>query len=225
MRKRMNRRKPGTKTLSGLYAVTPDCNDTADLLRRSRLALQGGARALQYRNKTADAALRLAQATALRALTREFGATFIVNDEAQLAAQIEADGVHLGTEDDDIATARKTLGGDKIIGISCYNRLSRAEDAARAGADYVAFGAFFPSNVKPGAVRADVGLLREARAALTVPLVAIGGITVKNGALLIGAGADALAVISALFAASDITAAAQQFGNLFIHQNLRNHEP
>jgi thiamine-phosphate pyrophosphorylase len=211
----MSRRKPGTEALSGLYAITPDCNDTADLLLRSRGALTGGARVLQYRNKSADAVLRRVQATALRELTREFGVTFIVNDDAALAALTDADGVHLGAADGDIAAARVTLGGRKIIGVSCYNHLSRAEIAARAGADYVAFGAFFPSGVKPDALRAEVNLLRAARAKLAVPLVAIGGITAHNGALLVEAGADALAVISALFDAADIAAAARELSNLF----------
>ena len=115
-----------------------------------RLALQGGARVLQYRNKTADATLKLAQAQALRQLTREFETTFIVNDDAQLAAQVDADGVHLGGEDGSVAAARALLGNSRIIGVSCYNRLSLAHEAVRQGADYVAFGAFFSSSVKPG---------------------------------------------------------------------------
>ena len=200
----------------GLYAITPDCADTNDLLRRVRLALAGGAQALQYRSKSATAELRLTQAAALRELTREFGATFIVNDDAQLAARVEADGVHLGARDEDIATARRTLGVHKIIGISCYNRLSLAHDAVAAGADYVAFGTFFPSSVKPDAMVAGMELLQQARAGLAMPLVAIGGITPRNGALLAQAGADAVAVISSLFDAPDITATAQEFSKLFI---------
>ncbi|MDO8412319.1 MAG: thiamine phosphate synthase [Gallionellaceae bacterium] len=207
---------PKTSCIKGLYAVTSDSADSADLLQRVRLALAGGAQVLQYRNKSAAAALRLKQALALRQLTHEFDATFIVNDDIQLALQVQADGVHLGALDDDISTAREVLGGDKIIGISCYNRLSLARDAARAGADYVAFGAFFFSAIKPDAVVAEINLLQQARAELDLPLVAIGGITVHNGAALIAAGADALAVISALFDAADITAAAQDFSKLFI---------
>lgn len=202
--------------IKGLYVITPDMADTAELLRRVRLALSGGARVVQYRNKSATVTLRLQQAAALRALTREFAAPLIVNDDALLAAEVDADGVHLGATDGALDAARAVLGAHKIIGISCYNRLSLALDAVRAGADYVAFGAFFPSRVKPEAVAADVSLLREARATLGVPLVAIGGITAYNGLPLAQAGAHALAVISAVFDAADIQAAAQEFSKLFI---------
>jgi len=204
--------KPG---INGLYAITPDCADTADLLKRARLALSGGARVLQYRNKSGDVTLRSTQATALRQLTREFAATFIVNDDAQLAAQVDADGVHLGATDGELNAARTLLGAHKIIGVSCYNRALLARQAVTEGADYVAFGAFFPSTVKPDAVAADVGLLRWARAEFDVPLVAIGGITAQNGAALVDAGANALAVISAVFDAADIQMAAQDFSKFF----------
>jgi thiamine-phosphate pyrophosphorylase len=169
---------------------------------------------LQYRNKCADAALRLEQAQALRALTREFLAPLIINDDVLLARQAGADGVHLGNADGSIAAAREVLGCGKVIGASCYNQLSLAYAAAAQGADYVAFGAFFPSAVKPDAVVATPELLRQARRELDVPLVAIGGITSDNGAQLVSAGAHALAVISALFGATDIRDAARQFSNL-----------
>ena len=203
------------QTISGLYAVTPDRTDTEELLQCVRLALQGGARVLQYRNKSADTALKLRQAQALRALTEEFDATYIVNDDALLAAQVDADGVHLGGEDGSVAAARALLGKQKIIGVSCYNRASLAQEAVHQGADYVAFGAFFSSSVKPGAVKADVALLRTARDMLSVPIVTIGGITQFNGSALIDAGADALAVITALFEAPDIELAAHGFSTLF----------
>jgi thiamine-phosphate pyrophosphorylase len=179
-----------------------------------RQALQGGARVLQYRNKTADAELKLAQAQAVLQLAREFNTTFIVNDDALLAAQVDADGVHLGGGDGSVAAAR-TLLGSKIIGVSCYNRLSLAHEAIRQGADYVAFGAFFSSSVKPEAVMADVALLQTARMELSVPIVAIGGITQQNAATLIKAGADAVAVITALWNAPDIEASATEFSILF----------
>lgn len=203
------------QTISGLYAITPDRADTENLLQCVRLALQGGARVLQYRNKSANTALKLRQAQTLRALTEEFGATYIVNDDARLAAQVDADGVHLGGEDGGVAAARALLGKQKIIGVSCYNRISLAQEAVQQGADYVAFGAFFSSNVKPGAVKADEALLRTARDMLSVPIVAIGGITQLNGSALIDAGADALAVITALFEAPDIELAAHEFSTLF----------
>ncbi len=203
------------QTISGLYAITPDWVDTEKLLRAVRLALQGGSRVLQYRNKSADTQLLLQQAQALRLLTREFSATFIVNDDARLAVQVDADGVHLGGEDGSIAAARGVVGQEKLIGVSCYNRSPLAHEAMKQGADYVAFGAFFPSSVKPCAVQADIALLRAARKELDAPIVAIGGITQQNGATLIEAGADALAVISALWNAPDIEQAAKEFSNLF----------
>lgn len=206
-------------TIHGLYAITPDTPDTNNLLRCVRLALQGGARILQYRNKSADAALKLQQAQALRELTREFGTIFIINDDAQLAAQVHADGVHLGGEDGTVAAARVLLGDTGIIGVSCYNRLPLAQEAVKQGADYVAFGAFFPSSVKPAAVKADVALLESARSELNVPIVCIGGITAQNGAALVQAGADALAVITALWDAPDIEQAAREFSKLFEQGN------
>lgn len=201
--------------VAGLYAITPDLADTNELLRKVRLALQGGAPVLQYRNKTADAALRLQQASALRTLTREFDTALIVNDDAALAAQVNADGVHLGGEDGSVAAARALLGESKLIGVSCYNRAPLALAAVQQGADYVAFGAFFPSSVKPEAAKAEVSMLREARNEIHVPIVAIGGITQQNGAELTQAGADSLAVISALWDAPDIEASAKGFSTLF----------
>lgn len=206
--------------IKGLYALTPDTlgsatPDTVDLLRRAEQAIAGGVRVLQYRNKLADASLQQRQAQALREITRQHRVTFIVNDDAQLAAAVDADGVHLGRDDVGIAAARALLGDEKIIGVSCYNRLDMARQAAAAGADYVAFGAFFASSVKPQAVAASVEMLREARAELRVPIVAIGGITAENGRVLVEAGADALAVISAVFGAADVRQAAQDIAKLF----------
>ncbi|OGS92588.1 MAG: thiamine-phosphate diphosphorylase [Gallionellales bacterium GWA2_59_43] len=205
--------------IKGLYAITPDEPDTAALLYKVRLALTGGASVLQYRNKLADVTLRAEQAGALRRLTREFGVPLIVNDDAALARHVDADGVHLGGEDGSVAEARALLGDGGIIGVSCYNRLSLAQEAVRQGADYVAFGAFFFSGVKPGAVEASLELLKQARQELSVPIVAIGGITAQNGAQLLEAGADALAVISAVFAAADIQDAARQFADLSYSRN------
>jgi thiamine-phosphate pyrophosphorylase len=206
---------PLKPVIKGLYAITPDEPDTAALLRKTRLVLQGGAKVLQYRNKLADATLQLAQANALRQLSREFSTTFIVNDNAQLAAQVNADGVHLGGDDGDVVTARQLLGKEKIIGVSCYNRAPLASEAELQGADYVAFGAFFPSSTKPNAIKADADLLSWARQHLKVPAVAIGGITLQNAPSLINAGADALAVISAIFDADNTQLTAQQFSTLF----------
>lgn len=200
--------------VSGLYAITPEAADTEELLRQVRLALQGGARILQYRNKLGDATVRLEQASALRKLTREYAVPLIINDDAIMAKMVDADGVHLGGDDGSVAAARHVLGCEKIIGVSCYNQLNLAREAAGLGADYIAFGAFFASTVKPSAPVATLDLLREARREINLPLVAIGGITAENGASVLSAGASALAVISALFSTPDIQLAARQFANL-----------
>lgn len=202
------------QVIRGLYAITPDEPDTVRLLSRVRLALEGGAQVLQYRNKQAAIDLKLEQAMALRELARQFAVPLIINDDAGLAIEVDAEGVHLGKADASVAAARKLLGADKIIGVSCYNQLSLAHEAEKQGADYVAFGAFFASTIKPSASHATIALLDEARRAIRLPIVAIGGITAENGRQLLSAGADALAVISALFAAEDVLWAARQFANL-----------
>jgi thiamine-phosphate pyrophosphorylase len=208
-------RSDRARAVRGLYAVTPDEAHTATLLAQVKAALEGGARFVQYRHKTAPAELRLEQGRALKALCDAHAAALIVNDHADLALELDAAGVHLGAEDGAAISARRTLGAAKLIGVSCYNRLELARAAQASGADYVAFGSFFASRVKPGAVHAPVELLREARRELHVPIVAIGGITIDNARELIDAGADAVAVISAVFAAADVKAAAHGFANVF----------
>jgi thiamine-phosphate pyrophosphorylase len=197
---------------SGLYAITD--GPRPDLLDVARQALEGGTRLLQYRDKTTDTSRRRDEAQALKALCRTHGASLIVNDDVALAAAVGADGVHLGREDGELAAARTALGEAAIIGVSCYNSLERARALAAAGADYLAFGAFFPSPTKPHAPRATPELLRQA-AALGRPLVAIGGITPDNAPSLVAAGANYLAVISALFRADDVRAAARRFAGLY----------
>lgn len=197
----------------GLYLLTPDEPDTGQLLTRVGDVLADAA-LLQYRNKAADAALRHEQATALLALCRRHGVPMIVNDDAALAADIGADGVHLGEDDEDISAARAWLGRGAIIGASCYDSMERAQRAADAGADYVAFGAFFPSPTKPHARRASPSLLRDS-AALGLMRVAIGGITPDNAPSLIDAGADLVAIISGVFDAADPAAAAHAYRDCF----------
>ena len=201
--------------IKGLYAITPEQPDTARLLEQVSAALAGGASVLQYRSKSADAALLHEQASELLALCREFGVPLLVNDSLRLADLSGADGLHLGREDGSLREARVVLGGEKVIGVSCYNRLDLALEAQAGGADYVAFGSFFPSATKPGAVAAPLVLLREAKERLTIPVVAIGGITPDNAPALIDAGADVLAVISGLFDAPDVRLAAQRYSQLF----------
>ena len=200
--------------IEGLYAVTPDLADTELLVAKVEMVLSAGARLLQYRNKTADSSVRRAQAAALRDVCRRHGATLIINDDVALACAIDADGVHVGADDAAVSVARTQLGRGKIVGASCYGNLQRAHTAAEHGADYVAFGSFFASSIKPGAVRAPLALLPAARA-FGLPVVAIGGITLDNAGELIACGADAVAVISALFAAPDAGAATRRFCQLF----------
>jgi thiamine-phosphate pyrophosphorylase len=195
--------------LRGLYLLTPDEPDTGRLLARVG-AVIGDAVLLQYRNKSADFDSRREQALALRALCVEAAVPLIVNDDVALARAVGADGVHLGEHDDDLDRARALLGHDAIIGVSCYDDIERARDAAKRGADYVAFGAFQPSSTKPGARRATPALLRQA-AALRLPRVAIGGIRPEHAPELVRAGADLLAVIAGVFDAPDPAAAARMY--------------
>ena len=201
--------------LTGLYAITPDLSDSDVLLDKVEQALAGGARALQYRNKVADSALRLTQARALARLCRSYRVPLIVNDHLDLALEVDAEGLHIGAEDGSIAEARRRLGPDKILGVTCYRKIENALEAARLGADYVAFGGFFASPVKGGTGGAPMSILGEAKRNTGLPVVAIGGITVDNAPQLLAAGADSVSVITALFGAPDVKAAARQFSALF----------
>jgi len=202
--------------ISGLYAITdPGLIDDSSLLDAVDAAISGGARLVQYRNKSAAPQLALAQSQQLATLCRDRDVLFIVNDDPQLAVNCDAHGVHIGRDDPDLAATRSLLGTKRIIGVSCYNSLTKAQAAQTAGADYVAFGSFYASTIKPDAVTAEVELLRRARNELALPIVAIGGINADNGAALVAAGADALAVIHAVFGADDIGAAARKLSALF----------
>lgn len=200
--------------LRGLYAITADETDTAHLLTQVEAALASGASILQYRNKRVHGAAALEQAKQLLALCQRHDVPLIINDDVELALKIDADGVHLGIDDGDIRAARAKLGEGKIIGASCYNNLALAQQAARLGADYIAFGACFPSGTKPDAPRAEAQLFRQAQD-LGLPIVAIGGIKLDNAASIISAGADLIAVIGALWQAEDIQARARDFRQLF----------
>ena len=208
------RRRARALRVAGLYAVTPDLANTEDLAARVASAHAGGAAAIQYRNKSAEAGLKRTQALALARVQALRGGLFIVNDDAALAVDAGADGVHIGADDGDIAAARAIVGPDRLVGVSCYDDLSLAQAAVAAGADYVAFGSFFPSSVKPEARRAEIGLL-DSTHALGVPIVAIGGITAENARMLVRAGASAVAVITAVFDAPDVEAAARAIANAF----------
>lgn len=198
--------------LSGLYAIT---TFSQNLPQQVEAAIAGGARVIQYRDKSSDQSLRLEQAQQLSQICRAAKIPLIINDDVDLAARVSAAGVHLGRDDIAFNHARRKLGGDAIIGISCYNDFDLALQAQQQGADYIAFGSFFDSPTKPLAIRADSSLLQRAKQELNIPVVAIGGITPDNGKLLIEAGADMLAVISALFAQADVEQASRSFAQLF----------
>ncbi len=203
---------PMRPALQGLYVITEDRPPAnRPTLAGVEAALLGGARIVQYRDKSDDHPRRLAEARRLRRLCADHGALLLINDDVGLARTVGADGVHLGAADATVAAARASLAPGSVVGVSCYNRFELAVQAVTAGADYVAFGSFHPSPTKPHAVRADPGLLHRARCELGLPTVAIGGISPENGAALVRAGADMLAVVSAVFAASDVAAAARAF--------------
>ena len=195
--------------MKGLYAITE--SDSNNLLKNVTLALQGGVRILQYRNKNADTAQQVIEASALASLCKEYNVCFIINDNIQLAKQVKADGVHLGRDDGSIDEARAVLGDDAIIGVTCYQDIERALEAEKLGANYVAFGRFFASPTKPNAPQADIELLQQARQQLSLPICCIGGITVQNADRLIENGADMIAVISSLFATEDIVQTTHRF--------------
>ncbi len=203
------------RRISGLYGITPEARDDCWLLTRVEQALRGGMRQLQYRAKDADPATRTRQAQALLRLCRRHDVPLIVNDDVELARTIGADGVHLGRDDDAPERARALLGAAAIVGVSCYADLGRLDIAHRASADYVAFGSFFSSRVKPDAPRPPLDILRRARTRCALPLVAIGGIAPDDAPALIDHGADAVAVISALFDVPDTYAAARAFAACF----------
>ncbi|EDY87197.1 thiamine-phosphate pyrophosphorylase [gamma proteobacterium HTCC5015] len=207
--------------MRGLYAITPDGVDEPELLSRSRDILAAGAVMLQYRDKSDDTQKRQRQAQSLLTLCRDHNALCIINDDIELAAAVGADGVHLGRDDDTYSHARQRLGEHAIVGISCYNDIQRAQHAQQIGASYAAFGAFFPSQTKPHAPRAQLEQLDRQRSQLAIPQCAIGGITTQRAPELIRAGADLLAVITALYEAQDSAEATRQFVAHFEHDHSR----
>lgn len=197
--------------INGLYGITID--DDPDIEEKVASALAGGASIIQFRDKISSKNKKRKVAEKLKRLCHG-RALFIINDDLDLAIDVVADGVHLGKHDGNIAAARKRIGG-KLIGVSCYNQLSLAKQAQADGADYVAFGRFFSSRTKPDAIQASPDLIIQAKQILSIPIIAIGGITEKNAGSLIAAGADAIAVINGLFNQPDITKTAQNYCDLF----------
>ncbi len=202
--------------LRGLYAIaSTDFIPPDALVSRVGRAIAGGAAMIQYRDKSDDTGRRLWEASDLCMLCRSHRVPFIVNDDIRLARDCQADGVHLGRDDGSVGEARALLGPRAIIGASCYDSIERARQAVAEGADYIAFGSFFPSRTKPDAARASLELLHVARAMFAVPIAAIGGITAHNGGILVDAGAQLLAVSHAVFADPAPDAAARAIAHLF----------
>ena len=202
-------------SFNGLYAITPDIADTDLLLAKVEAALQGGINMLQYRNKTANHKLQTQQARAILPLCRQYNVPLIINDSVKLFLTLDADGVHLGADDGNLAEVMARIGSSKILGASCYNRFDLALQAQKAGASYVAFGACFSSNTKPNAPVAGLSLFTRAKAELNIPSIAIGGITLQNASQVIAAGASAIAIINAIFGANDVKLTSQQLSQLF----------
>lgn len=204
-------------SLRGLYVLTDPCFGT-DLSARVKDALAGGASLIQFRDKTSAPGDKRRMAETLAQLCREQKVPFIVNDNPALALAVGADGVHLGRDDGSIAEARRRLGGQLLIGASCYADPAIAQRACAHGADYVAFGSFYPSRTKPGASPAPLAVLSQARQQLAVPICAIGGIDDYNAPPLIAAGADLIAVMSAVLSAPDVAKAAARLSKLFVSE-------
>ncbi len=197
--------------LQGLYAITDPELMGADLAEKAEQAILGGIKILQYRNKTASIEQQELEASSLCKLCNKHDVLFIINDNIELAIKVNADGLHLGQKDTQLQQARKLLGENKIIGVTCNNKIEFAQTAQGQGADYVAFGRFFNSLTKPSAPHAELSLLSEARKQITVPIVAIGGITPESAPFLLNEGADMLAVIQGIFGQADILNATRQF--------------
>jgi thiamine-phosphate pyrophosphorylase len=205
--------------LHGLYVITDHdlfASLQSDLRKPVLDAIRGGARIVQYRNKHASNDKKHAEASALLALCEEHDVTLLINDDVELAKQVGAHGVHIGQSDMRCEEAREILGDDKIIGVTCHDKLALALAAEQAGADYVAFGRFFASQTKPSAPPATPEILQQAKQLLSIPVVAIGGITAGNAQILVQYGADMLAVSHSVFAANDISASARQISGLFV---------
>ena len=204
------------KHIQGLYAITDQqLIAPKKFAARVKQVLQGGAQIVQYRDKSQQHQLRFEQASIVVDLCKKFGAISIINDDIELAKIVNADGVHIGTDDDELSYARQELGEQKIIGVSCYADLSLAEQTVADSADYVAFGSIFASPTKPQAPIAGLDILHQAKQSLRVPIVAIGGITLDNLDDVVSSGADAVAIISGVFANEDISQQALQFSQAF----------
>ena len=200
---------------SGIYLIS-DYKNLAidDLLDKTEKILDVGISLFQFRDKNSKYEIKKSTALKLQTLCKKYNTLFIINDDVVLAKEISADGVHLGRDDMDIDMARKIL-GDKIVGFSCYNNLEDAITAEIMGADYIALCSFFNSPTKPEARKIAIDLLPIAKSKLNIPVVAIGGITPENGKQLVDNKVDFLAIISGIYASTDIINSVKAYKNLF----------
>ena len=210
------------KRLRGLYAITDEKLIPENIFSETvEQALLGGARIIQYRDKSTNTKKRIAQALSLKNICDQYNALLIINDDIELALEVDADGIHIGIHDTPLQQARTEIGTEKIIGVSCYNKFVLAEQAVAEGADYIAFGSFFPSSIKPEAARASTDLLLAAKQKFNIPVCAIGGITSDNANILIEYGADMLAVISDIYANDNVLSASQHISQFFNPSSLK----
>lgn len=214
---------PLADKIKGLYVIADTATiEEEQFIEKAAIVLAAGCRVLQYRDKSNDQGKRLRQASQLYSLCKQAGSVFIINDDAELAIQVNADGVHCGKNDTAVSDLRHSYPG-LLIGASCYNSVQRANEVIAAGADYVAFGRFFPSTTKPEATPANIDILQQAKQQLKHPVVAIGGIVAENAGILISSGADAVAVIGGVFNTPDVYDSSKKICELFIqreHQAL-----
>lgn len=203
----------------GLYVITEhEQLGFTEVLSRTELILQSGIVALQYRNKFADTRQKLFEARQLQSLCKRYATLFVINDDVELAIELQSDGIHIGREDPGCMTTRSRVGKNMLVGVSCYNDLNLAEAACSCGADYIAFGAMFPTSSKANTSKASPDIIKTAKQRYNLPVVAIGGITPENCRPVLKAGADMLAVISSVYLATDPPSVVNHFNQL-INEN------
>lgn len=200
----------------GLYVIT-DCEQLppGELFLRTQQILDAGIVALQYRDKTENKN-KMEIAMKLKDMCRQKHTLFIINDDVELANELQADGVHVGRDDSDYRQVRDLLGEETILGLSCYNEFEKALEAQENGVDYIAFGSVFPTNSKKNTVSSPIDLIKMAKQKLDIPVAAIGGITPDNCIQLIDAGVDLLAVISSVYQSPNPYQTVKKFNHLFL---------
>ena len=206
--------------IKGLYAVTPEEKDLFALSSQVESCIKGGARLIQYRSKILSKTEQQIQARKIKKICDYYKVPLIINDDIELCRILDADGVHLGENDDSLVKARLVLGPSKIIGVSCYNSIDRVKMAVDKGATYIALGACFPTTTKPYAPKASLDLIALVVKNFKIPVVAIGGINLENIELLINEGVNCIAVINSLFKVNDIEGTARQFSSLLNEEKL-----